>query len=110
MTWQSGLFAQDARPKPFLRDYLFPLHVAADGLTARVFGAYRPGATGTPISARIEYSRGDGQWLPLRGLQVTNLRGYLNTTVTVPGAGLVRILWRDPIRGIPVPTNPARVG
>ncbi len=109
-TWQSGLFAQDARPKPFLRDYLFPLHVAADGLTARVFGAYRPGATGTPISARVEYSRGDGQWFLLRSLQVTNPRGYLNTTVTVPGAGLVRILWRDPIRGIPVPTNPARVG
>ena len=109
MTWQSGLFTQDARPKPFLRDYILPLYLAQDGLTVRVFGAYRPGAAGAAVDGRIEWSRGDGQWLPLRGFRVTNARGYVNTTVTVPGPGLVRINWRDPVRGSIIPTTPQRV-
>ena len=38
-----------------------------------------------------------------------NPRGYLDAFVRVPGPGLVRILWRDPLRGILAPTNPAGV-
>ena len=110
MTWQSGLFTEAGAPKPFFRDYILPLHVVQDGLTVRVFGAFRPGTPGAQIAARVEYSRGDGQWAGLRNLLVTNPRGYVTTTVSAPGPGFVRILWRDPVRGALVPTNPARIG
>ena len=108
ITWQSGLLTQDGRHKPFFRDYILPLHVAPEGSRARVFGAFRPGLKGRPTAARIEYSRGDGKWLSLRDVLVRNPRGYLSTKVTPPGPGLLRILWRDPVRGN-LATNSARV-
>jgi hypothetical protein len=110
MTWQSGLFAEDGRAKPFLRDYILPLHVAVSGSTARVFGAFRPGSPTTRLFARVEYSSGNGQWAPLSTTAVTNPRGYVSTSVTVPGPGLLRINWLDPTGKFSVPTTPARVG
>ena len=109
MTWQSGLFTETFVPKPFLRDFLLPLHVAQNGSSVRVFGAYRPGPTGARIAGRIEYSRGNRQWDPLRNLSVSNPRGYVDVRVSVPGPGFVRILWRDPLRGNILATTPAAV-
>ena len=109
MTWQSGLFTQDGAPKPFLRDYILPLYTTQDGLTVRLFGAYRPGRAGTPVDGRVEYSANGGQWVPIRGFRTANPRGYVSTFVTVPGPGFVRILWRDPVRGSLISTTPARV-
>jgi hypothetical protein len=110
MTWQSGLFAQDGAAKPFLRDYILPLHVSRSGLTAQVFGAFRPGGPNARFGARVEYTNGTGGWTPLRTLLVTNPRGYVSTTVTAPAPGLIRILWLDPVSRRSVPTTPARVG
>ena len=108
-TWQSGLFTTAGRPKPFALDYLRPLHVAPEGGVTRVFGAYRPARRGAAIPARIEHSRGDGRWQVLRELVVRNPRGYLSTTVAVPGPGYLRIAWRDPADGALAPTRPTAV-
>jgi hypothetical protein len=109
MTWQSGLFTQNGVPKPFLRDYILPLYTVQDGLTVRIFGAYRPGRAGTPVDGRVEYSRGNGQWVGVRNFRTSNPRGYISSSVTVPGPGFVRILWRDPVSGSLISTTPARV-
>jgi hypothetical protein len=109
ITWQSGLFTWDGGTKPFALDYVRPIHTAQRGRSVRIFGGYRPGRTGASIAARLEYSRGGGQWQTLRSLTVSNARGYLNARVRVPRAGFVRIMWRDPSSGAPAPSRAMRV-
>ena len=108
-TWQSGLFTQDGRPKPFALDYMRPIHTIQRGRFVRIFGGYRPGRTGEPISAWLQYSPGGGEWRTLRGVSVRNPRGYLSARVRVPRAGYVRIMWRDPPSGSPAPSRAMRV-
>ena len=105
ISWQSGFFTQDFRPKAFFLHYLRPIHTVQRGRAVRVFGGYRPGPTGGPILARIEYSVGDGRWQPLRNFLVRNPRGYLDARVRTTAQGFIRILWRDPQRGIPAPSD-----
>jgi len=109
ISWQSGLYTEDRRPKPSLQDYLRPVHTSRRGRTLQVFGGYRPAATGVALFARVQYSTGDGRWSRLRSLTVRNRRGYLSTRVRVPRAGLVRILWRDPNNGAMVASRAVSV-
>ena len=109
ITWQSGLYTMDGAPKPFALDYLRPIHVAQRGRLVRIFGAYRPGQTGAPVGARLEYSPGRGRWRALRSATVTNARAYLSARVRVPRRGFVRIMWRDPTTGAPAPSRAMRV-
>ena len=110
ISWQSGLFTWDFKPKPFLQDYLRPIHLAGQrGRTAHLFGGYRPGPTGASILARVEHLSGGSGWRPIRNLLVTNPRGYVNVRVRVPGPGLVRILWRDPSNGSLSASRPVAV-
>ena len=44
ITWQSGLYTRDGRPKPALAEYKAPIHVVRKGRSLRVFGAFRDGA------------------------------------------------------------------
>jgi len=99
ISWQSGLYGEDRRPKPALADYLRPIHTSQRGRSVRVFGGYRAAATGVVLTARIQYSEASGRWRALRALTVRNRRGYLSATVRVPRSGRVRILWRDPATG-----------
>jgi len=99
ISWQSGLYTEDRRPKPSLQDYLRPIHTSQRGRAVQVFGGYRQAATGVPLFARIEYSGRNGAWLRLRSLTVRNRRGYFSTGVRVPRAGLLRIRWRNPVNG-----------
>lgn len=110
ITWQSGFFTKNHEPKPFFLYYLRPIHTVQHGRRVRVFGGYRPARTGEAILARIEYTAGGGQWQTLRNFRVRNRRGYLDAFVRVPGPGAVRILWRDPKRGIPAPSAAVGVG
>lgn len=96
ITWQSGLYSRSGRPKPALKDYVRPIHAEQRGRKVRVFGGFRPAATGVPLSARLEYAPRRRGWQVLRSLPVRNRRGYLSVPVRVPRAGLVRIVWRDP--------------
>ena len=96
ITWQSGLYTSDRRPKPSLKDYVRPIHTEQRGRKVRVFGGFRTAATGVPLSARIEYAPARRSWQTLRELTVRNRRGYLSAAIRAPRPGLVRILWRDP--------------
>ena len=96
ITWQSGLFYRNMRPKPALKDYVRPIHVEQRGRRVRVFGGFRQAATGVPLSSRIDYAPRGRPWQTLRNLTVRNRRGYLSVPVRVARAGKVRIVWRDP--------------
>jgi hypothetical protein len=96
ISWQSGLYSRNMRPKPALTDYLRPIHVSQRGRRVRVFGGYRPAATGVSLSARLDYAPRGAGWEPLRNFRVNNRRGYLSTTARVRRAGQVRLVWRDP--------------
>ena len=110
ISWQSGLFTWDHKPKPFLQDYLRPIHLVRQrGRNVHLFGGYRAAPTGASILARVEYLRPGGGWQPIRNLLVQNPRGYVNVRVRVPGAGLVRILWRDPRNGALSASQPVAV-
>jgi len=97
ISWQSGLFSSDRRPKPSLDDYLRPIHLSQRRRAVRVFGGYRAAPTGAPLSARIDYAAEGSGWQALRSMTVHNRRGYLSATVRVPRSGRLRIVWRDPL-------------
>ena len=108
VTWQSGLYTMDRKPKPFFHDYRVPIHVEVQGRSATVFGTLRSAPSGAPLTATVEFSQG-GQWRALREVRVTNRRGYISAGVQTPGAGLVRIAWRDAATGRVERSRAARV-
>ena len=107
VTWQSGLFTADGQAKPFLDDFRRPLHVARQGSTMRVFGTLRPAPAGSPLTAVIEFAAPGGEWTKVRRVRVTNLRGYLDTTVRPPGPGQLRVVWSEPGSDERVASRPA---
>jgi hypothetical protein len=113
ITWQSGLLTEDGREKPSYTEYQHPIRVAPTrtrrGRSIRVFGLYRPAATGVPIRGRIELRGEGGLWEPLRELTVTNPRGYLYVRVPLRSSGSLRIAWTDPASGASVPSRAVRV-
>jgi hypothetical protein len=109
ISWQSGLYSSDRRPKPSLKDYLTPIHLSQRGRGVRVFGGYRAAPTGAALPARIDYAARGSAWQTLRDLTVHNRRGYLSAQVRVPRAGKLRIVWRDPATQRLVPSRSAAV-
>jgi hypothetical protein len=106
VTWQSGLITRQGVPKPAFDEYHHPIHVVASGGGQRVFGQYRVAFDGAAIPARIEFLPSGGTaWQGLQALTVTNLKGYLDTQVTAPGPGALRIVWTDPVFGVEVPSR-----
>jgi hypothetical protein len=100
ISWQSGLYSSNLRPKPALGDYLRPIHVTRQrGRVVQLFGGFRAAPTGMTLAARLDYAPRRSGWQPLRNFRVHNRRGYLSTTVRVPRAGLLRLVWRDPATG-----------
>jgi hypothetical protein len=95
ITWQSGLLTWDGRAKPFARDYLYPLHTERRGRRVRVFSAMRPAPNGAPLIAHVEFSPGRTPFRKIAERAVNSRRNYLNTIVTVPGPGLLRVAWFD---------------
>jgi hypothetical protein len=102
ITWQSGLYTRDMRPKPSLTDYLLPIHVARSGRFLRVFGAYRAGPNGLRLASQVQFAPEGGQYTGVRDQFVDNFRGYLSVRVARRGRGSIRILWADPVTGGPV--------
>ncbi len=110
VTWQSGIFTSDRRPKPFYEDYIAPLHVIQRGSRARAFGTSRPAPTGMVLDAAVEFApAAGGPWRTLSRRRVRNSRGYVNLPFSVPSAGRVRLVWTDPVSGGKVASNPAPV-
>ena len=109
VSWQSGLFAQNGRPKPFLQDFRRPLHVSQSGRRVRLFGTFRPANTGVPVGVAVQYMGADRTWRNLNALVTNNPRGYVDTPVTVPGPGFVRLAWLNPATKQVEPTRPTAV-
>ncbi len=107
MSWQSGLFTADRRPKPFFDDYRLPLHVVQRGRRARAFGTYRPGIPEIPVDATVEFAPDGGPWRAVRKVRVTNPRGYVDIGFRSPGYGQVRLVWTDARNGNHLATKPA---
>jgi len=99
ITWQSGLYTRDGRPKPALGEYKAPIHVVRKGRWLRVFGAFRDAPNGSRLVAQVQFASDGGRFARVSDHQVTNVRGYLNTRIARRGSGSVRILWANPATG-----------
>jgi len=118
VTWQSGFFDSENRPKPFERDYRLPLHVTSDAGTVTVFSALRTTPAGSgilgglvsrvPVRAEIQHSAGGAAWRKLREVEVRSARGYLDTDLEAVEPGRLRVVWVDP-SGRRTATREARV-
>jgi hypothetical protein len=102
----SGLVFHDGMPKPVYYAYRMPIFLpytrARAGQPLEVWGDVRPArfavADGDgPQSAELQFAPGSTQnWTTLATLQVTDPRGYVDTWVTFPGSGSVRLVWTYP--------------
>ena len=111
VTWQSGLVTRSGQAKPAYDEYHHPIHVTGAGGQPRVFGQYRVAPDGAAIQARIEFlPSGGSAWQLLQAVTVTNRKGYLDTQVSPPGPGSLRIVWTDPVFGGEVPSRAVPVG
>ena len=94
-TWQSGLFDWEGRPKPALEAFKRSVHVtptrARGAARVRVFGVYRPPASG--LTAAVQVRRGDGDWRTLRTAAVRNRRGYVLLRVRLRRSAALRMVW-----------------
>jgi hypothetical protein len=99
-TFQSGLEWADGREKPALRAYRIPLwlrrHTASRTGRLKIWGLVRPAANGHAPTVAVQFRRRRSRvWHTLATRHATAARGYLNTTVRLPGSGAVRLLWGD---------------
>jgi hypothetical protein len=99
ITWQSGLYTRDGRPKPSLTEYLVPIHVTRKGRFLRVFGAYRAAPNGFRLASQVQFAPEGGQYTKVSDRFVDNFRGYLSVRVARRGRGFIRIAWGNPVTG-----------
>ena len=109
-TWQSGLFTEFGRPKPALDFFRFPIAVTGrSGPSVRVWGEYRPDDAET-LGARIELQPfGQDEWETVHETTVRGPRRYVDTRVTLPAAGRVRIVWTEEDTGVSRASPPVQV-
>ena len=111
ISWQSGLYTAEGRPKPSLADYQVPVHVRRRGRSLLVFGSYRPAANGSAIAAQVQFARDGASFARVSDHVVRNPRGYLGTRIRRRGAGSIRIVWVDPATKAPrqIPPRPGQL-
>jgi hypothetical protein len=91
VVFQTGLRFGDDRPKPALDAFRMPLYVIRSGSRAKVWGGVRPGAR-----RRVAIQTGSGDNFRTVKTVTVNKYGYINTTITRPRTGVVRLLWTAP--------------
>jgi hypothetical protein len=101
-----GLVFYGGMPKPSYYAYRMPLFLpyttVRRGRALEVWGDVRPApfavADGDgPQYVRIQFARkGSGAWTTLRTLRVTDPHGYIDTWMTFPASGSVRLQWTYP--------------
>jgi hypothetical protein len=102
----SGLVYHSGMPKPVYYAYRMPIYLpynrAPKGRLLEVWGDVRPApfavADGDgPQSVDIQFARGSSQnWTTLATLPVTDPHGYIDTWMTFPASGSVRLVWTYP--------------
>jgi len=107
--FSSGLVFFRGKPKPSYYAYRLPIFLPFNrvrrGRALEVWGAVRPApfavADGDgPQSVQIQFERsGSRSWTTLRTLPITDPHGYIDTWITFPASGAVRVAWADPFAG-----------
>jgi hypothetical protein len=102
----SGLVSFKGAPKPTYYAYRMPIFLpntrTSPGRSLEVWGDVRPAPYAVSDGdgaqfVQIQFARaGSGTWTTLETLQVTNPRGYIDTRITFPGSGSVRLAWTYP--------------
>jgi hypothetical protein len=101
----SGLVFYRGTPKPVYYAYRMPLFLPTTRTRRRraiqVWGDVRPApfavADGDGAQfVQIQFARPGRRWTTLKTLQVTDPRGYLDTWMTFPASGWVRLVWTYP--------------
>jgi len=104
--FSTGLLTNSGRLKPAYDSYRMPLYLpfttTRRGHSLHVWGCVRPAHyaaldTGRTQIARIEFKpRSGGSFQTIKTVQITNPRGYFDTTVKFPASGTVRLAWTYP--------------
>jgi hypothetical protein len=99
-SFQTGLEFLGGKRKPSFVAYRLPIYVPkptfAHGASVAVWGMLRPAKNGTEQQARIQYQAGHGAAQTLATVDTNDASGFLNTSVTPPGSGSLRIVWTGP--------------
>jgi hypothetical protein len=98
LTFQSGLRYLNGVPKPAMLAYKLPIWVPAPrvrkGGKLRVWGLIRPAANGTAPTVAIQWRGGSSaKWRTIATRAGSAARGYVWSSVRMPGTGTVRLLW-----------------
>jgi hypothetical protein len=102
----SGLVLHDGMPQADYYAYRMPIFLpsnrARKGRQLQVWGDVRPAPYAVmdgdgPQYASIQFERGGSRtWTTLKTLNVTDPHGYIDTWMTFPSSGWVRIAWTYP--------------
>ena len=102
----SGLLFFHGTPKPVYYAYRMPIFLpfnkTSKGRALEVWGDVRPAPYAVldgdgPQYASIQFERaGSGTWTTLKTVSVTDPHGYIDTWMTFPSSGSVRIAWIYP--------------
>ena len=102
----NGLVFYGGMPKPSYYAYRMPIFLpyttVRRGRALEVWGDVRPAPLAVadgdgPQSVRIQFARnGTGVWTTLKTLRITDPHGYVDTWMTFPGSGRVRLQWTYP--------------
>jgi Cellulase (glycosyl hydrolase family 5) len=99
-TFQTGLKSLTGKRKPSYNAYVTPLFVKTPrvrrGRAVAIFGMLRAARATAPVSVTIQWRRkGLKRWSSRRIVTVLGARHYLNTRVSVPATGAVRLRWTN---------------
>jgi hypothetical protein len=104
--YASGLLTWNGHEKVTFDAYRMPLFLPTTSFTAgqflEVWGAVRPAPvaaeqTGTSQSVQIEFeARGSNTWTTIATDPITSSEGYLDTHISFPGSGTVRLVYTYP--------------
>ena len=98
-TFQTGLEYIDDTPKPAFEAYQVPIWLpnATHGPNVAVWGQLRAADHSTTQNGVIDFlPSGSSTWQQLGQVQTTDPEGFLNTHVSIPSAGQVRLGWVEP--------------
>ena len=100
-TYQSGIAFADGTRKPAYAAYRLPFYAPASvppGAGLRLWGLVRPGDDGRSQSVTIWFQPDGATGFSQFGdpIEVTDPRGYFETTVKPPSSGLWRYVWHPP--------------
>ena len=98
--YQSGLEYADGTAKPAYDAYRVTIDApgrVAPGKPLTVWGCVRGSKQGGAPDVRIEFQPdGSSTWQQLGAVQPGSARRYLQASVTPPGSGIIRLLWKLP--------------